>query len=96
MNKADFEQFRDRWDLVKQHEKATEISKQQAIMTKADKMFEELGYKKIVEDKYRTVYDYYGIGILFKNLSKEVLIDGMNVREHLAIHEKMKELGWIE
>ena len=65
-------------------------------MSKADRLFEELGYKKIVDDKYRTVYNYYGIEIVFKNQLKEVIIDGVTVREHLAIHEKMKELGWIK
>ena len=65
-------------------------------MSKADKMFEELEYKKIVDDKYRTVYNYYGIEIVFKNRLRQVFVDGITIREHLAIHEKMKELGWIE
>lgn len=29
-------------------------------MSKADKMFEDLSYKKIVDDKYRTVCTFYG------------------------------------
>ena len=66
-------------------------------MSKADKMFEEMGYKKIIDDdKYRTVYNCYGIEIVFENRWKEVITDGLTIQEHLAIHEKMKELGWLE
>lgn len=65
-------------------------------MSKADKMFEELGYKKIDDDKYRTVYTFDGSEIVFQNRLKEVTIDDLTIQEHLAIHEKMKEFGWIE
>lgn len=68
-------------------------------MSKADKMFEELGYKKIETDEYveyghRTNYTCVN---LWKD---ECLYDNdslfTSIQEHLAIHEKLKELGWIE
>ena len=57
-------------------------------MSKADKMFEELGYvESETSDKNDIVYEYR---------MKESRLVTITHEEHLAIHEKMKELGWIE
>ena len=71
-------------------------------MSKADKMIEALGYRKV---KYPTDSDmllYVGesfedsIGFLLK-IQEYSVPDGVaNVAMHKAIHEKLKELGWIE
>lgn len=78
-------------------------------MSKADKMFEELGYKKEENEeeilytlKDRWVFffgkefkeyythDYVGVNNFVGNAVS------INVNEHLAINEKMKELGWLD
>ena len=69
-------------------------------MSKADKMFEELGYKKgenelticysiFLHRRYRLIKFY---------LDKKRCRTDVNIgiEEHLAISEKMKELGWIK
>lgn len=63
-------------------------------MSKADEMFEELGYKN-------TFYNYYehdfGTSIEFENEYKEINVSGhIGVQELQAINEKVKELGWNE
>ena len=70
-------------------------------MSKADKMFEELGYRK--ETRYPYIYyinplKSFGISFL-DGKRKEYQRHNhaiTTIEEHLAIHEKMKELGWIE
>lgn len=72
-------------------------------MSKADKMFEELGYSKYLKGKYRGYYrneDYYMIFYLAeKRFAKLNFYDGfepITMKELKAINEKVKELGWIE
>ena len=76
-------------------------------MSKADKMFEELGYvESETSDKNDIVYEYRmrkaGLEIVFDKFNKEYCslqnsrLVTITHEEHLAIHEKMKELGWIE
>ena len=77
------------------------------VMSKADKMFEKLGYEKsenkikLYTNQLQTKIEYskafYSISFIVE--SELVLIDGtdrLTVDEHLAIHEKMKELGWLD
>lgn len=71
-------------------------------MSKADKMFEMLGLKRIegvYEDciTYRTEQKEKLIRfVTFDTTYKYVINDGTITKYlHLAIHEKMKELGWI-
>ena len=70
-------------------------------MSKADKMFEELGYRKQEEYTYCKKFGnifYHYIDFFENDKSYRKFINkGWNytVEEHLAIHEKMKELGWI-
>ena len=70
-------------------------------MSKADEMFEKLGYKK--QEGLREIN--YGCGnnviIFYKNFkwigcSKMEEIDFINMQELQVINEKCKELGWIE
>lgn len=71
-------------------------------MSKADEMFEELGYKKSLnkvgdtfgyrnEDKHQIVfYDTKEILKFDENFD----IQGIRMQELQAINEKVKELGW--
>ena len=74
-------------------------------MSKADEMFEKLGYK-VSNGKWEeklnittnTVVDNGYIQIIFYN-NKTIYIDAddiLNMQELQAINEKCKELGWIE
>lgn len=66
----------------------------------ADEMFEELGYKKNFEDKYRANYENNGFETII-NFDKEykdvrVYNNGFDMQELQAINKKVKELGWYE
>ena len=77
-------------------------------MSEADKMFEELGYKKeIIESEVndevtimyikRFVYEYDSKIINFKLKKKIVEIKySIDMQDLQAINLKCKELGWIE
>lgn len=74
-------------------------------MSKADEMFEKLGYEvsnsEFVEElntTTNTVVDNGYIKIIFYN-NKTMLIDAddiLNMQELQAINKKCQELGWIE
>ena len=78
-------------------------------MSKADEMFEELGYVKVSEFNYIRNIDlenkvrhiYVEFDCLFKRVEVFRIVIGkrrsVQVRytHHLAIHQKMKELGWL-
>ncbi len=77
-------------------------------MSKADKMFEELGYKKLnktqIKKEYKTMSnliecDYKGpmcdFVTFYKNKSFNT-VSSANMQELQAINEKVKELGWNE
>lgn len=67
----------------------------------ADKMFEELGYKKIVRNyKSGRVYEYVTdelscIDFMCEDKSVKVWNIGMSMQELKAINKKCEELGWI-
>lgn len=73
-------------------------------MSEADKMFEELGYKKIENDKgIKYEYDHEIMGerflydITFWKPSEMMflhVINGLNKDELKAINKKCQELGW--
>ena len=76
-------------------------------MSKADKMFEELGYEIIVNDNETLNYEKTGLyvdkEIVFEKLDKEFSVGfstGENchitMQELQAINEKVKELGWLD
>ena len=72
-------------------------------MSKADEMFEELGYEKFEVDD---VYERNEQHIVFYSPEREVAIfkkdkeglgiDFIDMQELQAINEKVKELGWNE
>lgn len=72
-------------------------------MSKADEMFERLGYKKSL-NKVGDTFGYKNTDnylIVFYD-TKEILkfdenydVEGINMQELQAINEKCKELGWI-
>lgn len=75
-------------------------------MSKADKMFEELGYEIEIENKKRITYVYEGQFfdkyIIFEIIDKHIVIElgtgestNINMQELQAINEKCKELGWL-
>lgn len=81
-------------------------------MSKADKMFEKLGYKKKTDNSKEVIYtsDEILMGdrcihqFLFAKVSKIVfsygqelsMTMGFGIKELQAINEKVKELGWQE
>lgn len=70
-------------------------------MSKADSIFEELGYKIVRENEYWIVYKGKEKDIDFNKKYKTIEVEnGMeskkfNMQELKAINEKCKELGWI-
>ncbi len=74
-------------------------------MSKADKMFEEMGLSKIDETEelfddwitYNTKAGYLGRYVRFDTSYKFVETNGTITKQlHLAMHDKMKELGWLD
>ena len=70
-------------------------------MSKADEMFESLGYKKLIGETTE-VYKLSRANknIYFSKLIKRIKIDGeydfIDMQELQAINKKCQELGWIE
>ena len=75
-------------------------------MSKADEMFEELGYKIEEKDNFKTYIKYHKYvtyRIVFCIEQKEIYFCNdtniyftrFNLKELQAINEKVKELGWI-
>lgn len=73
-------------------------------MSKADEMFEELGYSKLSEvgnnERVIIYRNTKGKYIQFNHLVKKVSLEGnykwVDMQELQAINEKIKELGWNE
>ena len=64
-------------------------------MSKADKMFKELGYKK-KETKFTTHYDKPDKRIsIYNRVKKYGATNDIELNEHMAVHTKIKELGWL-
>ena len=77
------------------------------ITQSAQTMFEELGYEKEEDLKNeRIIYKWEdSLEIIFSLKEKEVWLERigdmsgeyiLEINEHLAIHQKLIELGWIE
>ena len=78
-------------------------------MSKADKMLEELGYKK-EENEEEIIYTFKDRWVLYfgKEFKEYYTHDyvgvnnfvgnavSINMNEHIAVHEKLKELGWLD
>lgn len=72
-------------------------------MSKADKLFGELGLKRSEEEYFEDWITYcskakvLGRLVRFDTTYRYAETNGtITPKLHLAIHEKMKELGWIE
>lgn len=79
-------------------------------MSKAEKMFNELGFKKIKINYYVVEYVFGGLGvskyevdkipkIWFRSQWKNVAFNNFiptHYLEFLAITQQMKELGWLD
>ena len=76
-------------------------------MSKADEMFEKLGYEIIIDDENTLNYELEGFymdkEIVFEKLDKSISIGYSNgdtcyitMQELQSINEKVKELGWNE
>ena len=69
-------------------------------MNRADEMFEELGYKKLVGETTEVFkLSRASKNIYFSKLINRIRIDGeydfIDMQELEAINEKVKELGWL-
>ena len=75
-------------------------------MSKADEMFEELGYEKIIESNVRIDYEkegqFFDKEIVFELIDKIICVElgtgesaNINMQELQAINEKCKELRWL-
>lgn len=81
-------------------------------MSEADRLFEEMNFKKIKDTEIETIYkdEEYLMGdscthtILFAKVGKIVFSYskerhepmGIGIKELQAINEKVKELGWLD
>ena len=74
-------------------------------MSKADKMFEELGYRKsskpfdrikYYRDEDNVFYFDYITQEFIKTGEYDGMCDDITMKELQAINEKCKELGWLE
>lgn len=76
-------------------------------MSKADEMFEKLGYEKIIESNVRIDYEkegqFFDKEIVFELIDKIICVElgtgesaNINMQELQAINLKCKELEWIE
>lgn len=80
-------------------------------MSKADKMFEKLGYEKLLSDKKGILFFYIRKSNLSANEMERIYFykngtigfdyvysnfnKDINTKELQAINEKVKELGWL-
>ena len=74
-------------------------------MSKADEMFEKLGYEKHSSQSHER-YDLYSaddehlIRIVFNVITKRIAIhcdnEALDIEELQAINKKCQELGWLE
>ena len=66
-------------------------------MKTAKEMFEELGYRKMDTSASVIVYTKVFDEIWFNvNLKSYASLYGIGIDVHKAIHQQMKELGWLD
>ena len=79
-------------------------------MSKADKMLYNLGYRVVGESGIAIYYEKYWVEtdcieeLTFGKDTKDIELqtnkdnvgNGFDVKKHLEIQEKMKELGWLD
>ena len=78
-------------------------------MSKADKMFKESGYDKTQDNDKVIFYEKYWQPaqctetiaidkeekVVEISYDKDNIVASFNVEQHLVIHEKLTELGWV-
>ena len=75
-------------------------------MSEADKMFDELGYVKIIENNIKILYEkegrFWDKEISFDLIDRQIRVEmgagdsePITMQELQAINIKVKELGWI-
>lgn len=75
-------------------------------MSEADKMFEELGYEKIIENNIEILYEkerrFWDKEISFDLIDRQIRVEmgagdsePITMQELQAINKKCEELGWI-
>ena len=78
-------------------------------MSKADKMFKAMWYEKTLDDDHNIFYEKFWAGancteIIAFNMKykmveisydKDNIVAAFNVEQHLAVHEKLTEMGWL-
>ena len=73
----------------------------------AKEMFEKLSFKQIEEDEYSLKYYsneiYYDVTVYFNKEKQSYIVTynieiprSITLELHKAIHQQMKELGWLE
>lgn len=66
-------------------------------MSKADEMFEELGYIKYYENEYEIQFKNSIWRIVFMKIPKQIIISNiLTMQELQAMNEKCKELRWLD
>lgn len=77
-------------------------------MSEADKMLEELGYVKIVENNIKILYEkegnFWDKEISFDLIDKQIRVEtsssgdseSITMQELQAINKKVEELGWLD
>lgn len=94
------------------YESVKKEKKDKKEKTTADKMFEELGYKKTITGfeiaRYRKEFKLKGARNIIFSIDKEICVceenekglavnrDYFNMQELQAINQKCKELGWLD
>mgnify|MGYP006367837047 CR=1 FL=1 len=73
-------------------------------MSEADKMFAELGYRRVDTEQCKNIYrNRFGSHIYFDNKNKSIDLAGrqnknkiLTLKQLRAINKKCKELGWLD
>lgn len=79
-------------------------------MSKADKMFKVMGYEKTLDDDHNIFYEKFWEGtnctetIAFNmkykmveiSYDKDNIVASFGIEQHLAVHDKLTELGWLD
>ena len=70
-------------------------------MANADEMFEALGYEKVKESVFDDWITYsqgfLSAEVTFDTMFQNVYVNStINAKLHMAIGQKMKELGWLD
>lgn len=79
-------------------------------MSKADMMFKAMGYEKTLDDDHNIFFEKYfapmqctetiafvrEYKMVEISYDKDIVVTSLDVEQHLAIHAKLTDLGWLE